>query len=174
MTMTFPIAPVLKTARLTLRPHRAEDFAVMTPLFGSDWSRYMGPPTSEVELWRWVGAEIASWPLLGFGSWGVDLTETGDFIGQIGINQPPNFAEPELGWCVWPDFEGKGYAFEAAQAARDWGFGTRGLDTLVSYIDAENTRSIALAERLGATRDDAAAKPDPDDVVYRHPRPEHV
>lgn len=164
-------APILTTARLTLRPHRLEDFATMTPLFGSDWSRYMGPPTSEVELWRWVGSEIASWPLLGFGSWGVDLTETGEFIGQIGINQPPNFAEPELGWCVWPDYEGKGYAHEAAQAARDWGFNTRGLTTLVSYIDAENARSIALAERLGAIRDDAAAKPDAEDVVYRHPRP---
>ncbi|MEX0286123.1 MAG: GNAT family N-acetyltransferase [Paracoccaceae bacterium] len=162
------VAPTLYTERLTLRPHRAEDFAVMTPLFGSDWSRYMGPPTSEVELWRWVGAEIASWPLLGFGSWGIELTATGDFVGQVGINQPPDYAEVELGWCVWPDFEGKGIAFEAAQAARHWGFAQRGLDTLVSYIDPRNARSIALAERLGAVRDATAKRPDPDDLVYRH------
>lgn len=166
------VAPILQTGRLTLRPHHVRDFDVMAPLFDSDWSRYMGGPVTPVALWRWVGAEIASWPLLGFGSWGVDLTETGEFVGQVGINQPPNFADPELGWCVWPEHEGKGYAYEAAQAARDWGFFTRHLPTLVSYIDPDNARSIQLAERLNAVLDTMANGPDSDDLVYRHPKPE--
>ena len=33
---------------------------------------------------------------------------------------------------------------------RDWGFGPRGLKTLVSHIDPDNHRSRRLAERLGA------------------------
>ena len=40
--------------------------------------------------------------------------------------------------------------------------------SLVSYIDARNTRSIALAKRLGATPDPAAARHEDGDVVYRH------
>lgn len=168
------VAPTLYTTRLTLRPHCVKDFEVMTPLFGSDWARYMSPPCTPLEVWRWVGAEIASWPLLGFGSWAVDLTETGAFVGQVGINQPVDFPETELGWCVWPEHEGQGIAYEAAIAARNWGFAQRGLDTLVSYIDPANTRSIALAERLGAMPDTAAARPDPDDLVYRHPRPDQA
>ncbi|MEL7026999.1 MAG: GNAT family N-acetyltransferase, partial [Pseudomonadota bacterium] len=47
-----------------------------------------------------------------------------------------------------------------------------GLSTLVSYIDPENARSIALAERLGAVRDDEAEKPEDNPLVYRHPTPE--
>ena len=168
------LAPTIHTERLTPRPHRLEDFDVMTPLFGSDWARYMGPPTTPAELWRWVGAEIASWPLLGFGSWGVDETATGAFVGQIGINQPPNFPETEIGWCVWPDYEGRGFACEAARAARDWAYQTRGLTELVSYIDPENARSIALAERLGAAHDPKATGPDPEDLVYRHPSAERT
>jgi RimJ/RimL family protein N-acetyltransferase len=40
----------------------------------------------------------------------------------------------------------------------------------VSYIDRNNSRSIALAERLGAVPDPDAATPDnSDDLVYRHP-----
>lgn len=64
--------------------------------------------------------------------------------------------------------EGKGYATEAAGAALGCAFGTLGVATLVSYVDAANLRSIAVAERLGAVRDATAAGPDPEDLVYRH------
>lgn len=167
--MIFDRAPTLTTERLTLRHHRYEDFAPMADLFETERSQYMGGPISRAALWRWLAAEVGSWSLLGHGSWAVDLTETGETVGQVGINRPDDFPEVELGWILYAPFEGKGYAFEAAQAARDWGFGVRGLDTLVSYIDPPNTRSIRLAERLGAVRDDTAGRPDPADLVYRHP-----
>lgn len=162
-------APHITTQRLTLRHHRIEDFEPMAALFATDWSRYMGGPITAEELWRWMGAEITSWQWLGFGSWAIELTKTGKLIGQVGINHPPQFPEVELGWCVFPEYEGKGYAFEAAMAAREWGFGPGGLTSLVSYIDPENDRSIALAERLGAKRDADALAPEQCDLVYRHP-----
>ncbi|GAA6181490.1 GNAT family N-acetyltransferase [Shimia sp. NS0008-38b] len=162
------IAPTISTARLTLRHHVLEDFEPLAAHFATDWAQYMGGPISADELWRWIGAEITSWQWLGYGSWAVDLTETGTLIGQVGINKPPRFAETEIGWCIFPEAQGKGYAAEAARAARDWAFDTKGMRTLVSYIDATNTASMCLAERLGATRDDRAARPDPADLVYRH------
>ena len=169
------VAPTITTARLSLRPHRIEDFEPMAAMFATDWSRFMGGPVSRNEMWRWLGSEVGSWSLLGFGSWAVDLRENGECIGQVGVNKPANFPEVELGWLVYPAHEGKGFAFEAASAAREWAFGPRALNTLVSYIDPQNARSIALAERLGATRDDAAELPDgetPEEtVIYRHPAP---
>ncbi len=51
---------------------------------------------------------------------------------------------------------------------RNWA-DSRGMTRLVSYIDPRNSRSIRLAERLGAKLDPKAAKVDPDDLVYRHP-----
>ena len=45
-----------------------------------------------------------------------------------------------------------------------------GWDGAVSYIAPENTRSIKLAERLGAFHDKkTTASHDPDCLVYRHP-----
>ena len=79
-----------------------------------------------------------------------------------------------MSWSIWaPEAEGKGYAAEAARAALDYAFDTLGWDTCVSYIDANNARSIALAERMGATVDPTAAQPDDetDLLVYRHARP---
>ncbi|MEL6197095.1 MAG: GNAT family N-acetyltransferase, partial [Pseudomonadota bacterium] len=72
--------------------------------------------------------------------------------------------------------EGKGITQEAALAARAHAYGTLGWPTAVSYIDHGNDRSIALAERLGAARDAAAAFPGQDEGaepchVYRHPAP---
>ena len=54
---------------------------------------------------------------------------------------------------------------------RDWAFAVLGVETLVSYVDPANQRSIAVAERLGAYRDAAAVVQDPGDLVFRHRRP---
>ena len=73
-----------------------------------------------------------------------------------------------MGWQLYEGFEGHGYATEAACALRDWAFGTLGLPTLVSYIGPGNSRSVAVAERLGASLDPAAPTQDEGDLVYRH------
>lgn len=161
-------APTISTARLTLRHHRVEDFEPMAAHFATDWAQYMDGPISADELWRWLCAETQSWAWLGFGSWAVNITETGELIGQVGINKPPRFPEVEIGWCIFPEAQGKGFACEAAKAVRDWAFDTKGMTTLVSYIDPPNAPSIRLAEKLGAKRDDNAARPSAGDLVYRH------
>lgn len=96
------------------------------------------------------------------------LRDKNQCLGQIEISQGPRFPEPELGWQLYSEAEGKGFAFEAAIAMREWAFQERGLKTLVSYMDPDNARSIQLAERLGATVDEDARKQDPGDLVYRH------
>jgi RimJ/RimL family protein N-acetyltransferase len=69
--------------------------------------------------------------------------------------------------------EGQGFAFEAARATVAHAFRDLGWDTAVSYIDPDNARSIALAERLGARPDPDARPNEPGLLVYRHPRPEN-
>jgi RimJ/RimL family protein N-acetyltransferase len=166
-------APVISTARLTLRGHVMADFEPLYALLASDRARYMGGPLQRKSSWYWIAAEVGSWPLLGIGSWGVETRE-GSFAGQIGINQPAHYPEREIGWVFLAEHEGKGYAFEAAQAALDWAW-QQGFDTLVSYITPGNERSIALAERLGATADPEAPLPEgetrAETIVYRHRRP---
>ena len=40
--------------------------------------------------------------------------------------------EPELGWVVFDNFEGKGIVFEAAKAVRSWAYSKLGFTTITS------------------------------------------
>lgn len=128
----------------------------------------MGGPFSASAAWGMFCSDHAQWSLFGCGALMIEDTATGECLGQVGINYGPLFPEWELGWLLYPEAEGRGHAFEAASALRAWAKEVRRLPTLVSYIDPGNVRSKALAERLGATPDPQAQRPDPTDLVYRH------
>lgn len=160
--------PTLTTERLILRPPVFADFPALEALLASPRSRYMGGPYDTFAAWGLFCHDVGSWQLFGHGALMVDRRDTGACIGQVGINHGPLFPEKELGWLLYEGHEGRGYALEAARALRDWAFGVRGLPTLVSYVDPANVRSIGVAERLGAVRDDVAPRQDAEDLVFRH------
>lgn len=163
--------PTLETARLRLRPQKMDDWPQYRAMMLSERSGYMGGPFTERYAWGMFCNDLAQWGLFGHGSLMLEHRETGRCLGQVGINHGPLFPEPEIGWVLYAEAEGQGYAFESAAALRDWAFGPRRLATLVSYIHPENMRSQRLAERLGAHLDQDAPKQDWDDIVYRHPTP---
>lgn len=161
-------APTIHTARLTLRMPKLSDFEHWAAFFASERSRFERGPMGRVEAYRAWAADVALWPLRGYGAFGLDDRTTGAYVGEVGIYQPEGFPEAELGWFVIPEAEGKGYAAEAARAVMDWVRATLGWDRLVSIIDPANTRSIALALRLGGVIDPTLPGIDPGDVVVRH------
>lgn len=169
MTETVQI-PRLETRRLILRAPRAEEFEAYRALVASDRAVQMFQ-LARPAAWKEFAAEMGHWPLFGYGPWHVERRADGALVGAVSLLSHDHYPETELGWHLYDGFEGHGYAFEAATAARDWAFGERGLTTLVSYIGPGNARSIALAERLGATRDREARGEDATDLVYRHARP---
>jgi RimJ/RimL family protein N-acetyltransferase len=166
--------PVLETERLTLRAPGPQDLEGFRDFILSDRGAFVrSPDLDEGKIWRAYGHVIGHWVLRGFGSFVYCLKGTDRAIGHCGPWFPATWPEREIGWCVWdPAAEGKGYAFEAAQATVRHAFRDLGWDTAVSYIDPGNARSIALAERLGARPDPGARPQEPGHLVYRHPRPE--
>ena len=164
------VAPRLETERLVLRAHRIEDFERLAELYEQPRSKFIGGPLPRAQVWTNFAADIGHWVLLGFGVWAVELRESGTYVGQVGLTHPDNYPEGELGWLLWEEFEGKGYAFEAAMRAREFAFSTLDWKALVSYIDPDNLKSIRLAERMGAALDRKAKTPNNDPtLVYRHP-----
>lgn len=117
---------------------------------------------------------IGNWTLCGFGMFAVTDRASGRTLGVCGAHFPIHWPEREIGWHIWDArAEGKGIAYEAACAVRGHLFRDLGWDTAVSYIARGNTRSIRLAERLGAQPDPLAAFPGGlEGIVYRHPNPE--
>lgn len=164
------MTPTIVTDRLVLRAPARADFDSFAETLTSPRARHIGGPFSRADAWREFAADAGAWVLNGFGYWSVEERRTGALVASVGLSQPIEFPEPELGWVVHGAHEGNGFAFEAAIAARRYAFEDLGWATLVSYIAPENTRSIALAERLGAWRDPSALGPSPTEIVFRHPQ----
>lgn len=160
--------PTLQTERLTLRPMAIDDYPAYLALMTSGRSIGMGGPFDKLATWGLFCHDVAGWALFGIGALMVDRQSDGATLGQVSVNHGPLFPEPELGWMVYDGHEGQGYATEAARTMRDWAFEVAAVSALVSYTDADNHPSIAVARRLGAVVDDAAPRPDPTDLVWRH------
>ncbi|WP_328328815.1 GNAT family N-acetyltransferase [Kribbella sp. NBC_00382] len=96
---------------------------------------------------------------LGFGLWAVEVRESGQFIGFIGLSVPtfdaPFLPGVEVGWRLAKDAWGKGYATEGARAALAYGFGEAGLDEVLSFTATTNKPSQRVMERIGMTHDEA-------------------
>jgi RimJ/RimL family protein N-acetyltransferase len=167
--MTLAI-PTLTTARLVLRPPREADFAAMLAFNDSPRTRFLGGPLERRWVWRGLLANVGLWALRGFGFYSVD-TQAGDFVGRVGVIWHDGWPENELAWHVFDGFEGKGYAAEAALAARADYHARVSSRPLISMIDPDNARSIALATRLGAVLERADPGERKPFHVYRHPAP---
>lgn len=177
MTPHLADTPVLETERLNLRAPGPQDWPVFREMMASDRSRFIRPgEIDEGQAWRAFGHIIGHWVLRGWGLFVFTSRNDDSALGATGPWYPAGWPEPEIGWSVWSaDAEGKGVAFEAASAARGYAYSELNWSTAVSFIDPANSRSIALAERLGATVDKTAATPnDADCLVYRHPAPEDL
>ena len=165
--------PVLETDRLILRGPSEADFAAECAFYASDRCEHVGGRIEPEQVWRMLACFVGHWAFRGYGFWGVEEKDTGAYCGRVGLWNPEGWPEPEVGWTLMENAEGRGIAAEAARAARAWAYGTLGWTTAISLIAPENARSIALAEKLGATLDyEWDHGRFGRTLVYRHPSPE--
>ncbi len=147
----MPVA--LRTPRLLLREwrdHDAEAFAAMSA--DPEVMEYLSPADAE-----WIPRAVAHWQQHGFGQWVVELLGAAPFIGVIGLThvrwELAFTPAVEAAWRLARPYWGQGYAFEAARAAIEDGFGRLGLAEIVAYTVPANRASWRVMERLGMTRD---------------------
>ncbi len=166
--------PRLQTDRLTMRPITPDDLPAFCRFMASDRARFVGGPCEGHDAWRRFAVHLGHWRIRGYGMWTVKRRDDGMAVGQVGLWNPDGWVAPEVGWWIFEGaFEGRGYAREAAVAARAHAFDTLHWPTVFSVIDPGNARSIALARRLGAAEDRHAKTPDGTPViVFRHPEPD--
>ena len=170
-TTAMTVIPTLETNRLRLRAPRFADWPAYLAFLASSRAQFMGGPHTVETAWPFFCNDVAQWQLFGHGALMLEDKDNAAVLGQVALCKGPLFPELELGWFLYEAAEGYGYALEAAAAMLQWGFAARDEQSVVSYIDPENRRSIRLAERLGASLDETAQRPHPATLVYRHPRP---
>jgi ribosomal-protein-alanine N-acetyltransferase len=144
----------LRTARLLMRPWRAEDrepFAAMNadPVVMEHFPAVMTRAESDAFADR-IEAHFAEH---GYGLWA--LEDATGFLGFTGLLwatwDAPFNPSLEVGWRLRRDAWGKGYASEAATAAIVRGL--REVERITSFTSLTNVRSWRVMERIGMQRD---------------------
>jgi ribosomal-protein-alanine N-acetyltransferase len=91
---------------------------------------------------------VTSYEKNGFGLCLVTLKETGESIGMCGLIKREALEDVDIGYAFLPKFWLKGYAVEAARAAKEQAR-SLGLKRLVAITDPANQGSIRVLEKLG-------------------------
>jgi RimJ/RimL family protein N-acetyltransferase len=147
---------ILETDRLHLRMITTEDAPFMLELFNSPgWLKYIGDRKvhSVDEAAAYIRKYyLASYKENGFGSYAVVLKDGGETIGSCGVYKRPNLENPDIGFAFLPDFLGKGYGYEAANAVMDYARAELGMTKILGFTVEYNLPSIKLLEKLGLSQ----------------------
>lgn len=146
--------PELRTQRLRLRFWRDSDREVFAAQNAdAETMRYLGGPMTRAESDAYIERTKAQWAEDGYGKWAVELADTGEFVGALGLQRVRFDADftpaVEIAWRMTRRFWGRGFATEAARAAASFGFETLALAEIVALTVPDNRASRAVMEKLG-------------------------
>lgn len=155
---------IITTDRLILRPWREDDLEPFAALNADPRVMECFPSVKTWEETKQEYDRICSHiDQYDFGFWAVELKDSHQFIGMIGIKHVTFEAgftpAVEIGWRLAHEHWGKGYASEGAKAALAYGFNEVGLDEIVSFTTVGNQRSRNVMEKIGMKHEEDFAHP---------------
>lgn len=128
-----------------------------------------GEQATATEAWYAFMTGIGHWHWHGFGFFTLTLkSDLATAVGRVGVLKHVDWPREELAWHLFDNGTGKGFATEAATAVRDWAGKSLGLGKLVSFIDRQNVKSQAVAQRLGAITHGVAPAHDAGAEIWHH------
>lgn len=144
---------ILETERLVLREFTVDDTKFIVKLLNSPgWLEFIGDrnvKSEEQAVNYLMNGPIKSYEINGFGLSLVELKSDKTPIGMCGLIKRDNLEHPDIGFAFLPEFMGKGFAFEIANAtiifAKEELQFTKILAITVSY----NKDSIKLLGKIG-------------------------
>lgn len=143
---------ILQTERLLLRETTIEDVDAF-------WDMYQEPeltkyteklyPTLEEEK-AYIRDYIQNmYYFYEFGVWTVICKESGRTIGRAGFSLREGREEPELGYVIAKDCQGRGYAAEICTAILQYAKECMEISTVGAVVHKDNLPSIGLLKKLG-------------------------
>lgn len=126
---------------------------------------FLGPPMTAAGVEEVIERQSGLQARLGHCFWAIEPKNGDGMIGFCGLKPGPDHTpiqgQIEIGWRLARAHWGKGYAYEAASAALDWGFANLPGDHIWAITVQGNRRSWGLMEKLGMERRD--------DMAFDHP-----
>ncbi|MEM9052221.1 MAG: GNAT family N-acetyltransferase [Bacteroidota bacterium] len=144
--------PVIETERMYLREFKLCDAEAFYDLNSNmEVLQYTGDdPFETVHDAHNFLKNYKEYELHGFGRWAVVLKDSGRFIGWCGLKKNGE-GYVDLGFRLFQEEWGKGYATEAALASLKIGFDKYRLDEIIGRVAPENKASVRILEKLGMT-----------------------
>lgn len=156
---------ILTTDRLILRTWKASDIPQMAAISSDPIVMEHFPATQDLTATQAFIAKInQQYEKFGYTLYAVELKNTHEFIGFVGLNQPP-FEIPhfvpqglpivEIGWRLAAQHWGKGHATEAAKAVLHYAFTELNLSEIISFTVVANIKSRHVMEKIGLHHSEA-------------------
>jgi RimJ/RimL family protein N-acetyltransferase len=144
---------ILETKLLILRKFTLADAPFILELVNTPtWLEFIGDKgvknLEDAENYLKNGS-LKSYEDNGFGFYLVAEKSTQKPIGMCGFINRQEFENVDLGFAFLPDFIGKGFGFEIAQATLHYGKEVLKLGRIIAIVDSRNTASNALLQKLG-------------------------
>lgn len=157
--LTPPVEHRLTTARLLLRAFEPADAGALYATIEASrahiarWLTWTPQHASVEDSRAVIQRLIAQWDQ-GVCTYGVFARESGELLGGLGLHlREADVPSYEIGYWLAAPAEGHGYITEATTALVEYVFGELGARRIEIRCNALNTRSAAVARRLGFTEE---------------------
>lgn len=151
MVSSLACLPEIETDRLVLRIPSECDFEPLADMYADEETMaFLGGKVAPDVSWRTLATFIGHWSLLGYGLFSVIEKHSDEFVGRVGLINPPNWPAMEIGWAIRRSSWGLGYATESARAVLNHEIARLRPNRLISLVDKCNKQSERVALKLGA------------------------
>lgn len=164
----------LETARLDLVPQTAEalealidhDRARLEALTGARWPEPLVAPPLMADALPWMRDQLrAELPPDRWWGWLIVVRATREAVGSLGLAGEPDAGAVQIGYTIYPPFEGRGYATEGARAAAAWALRQPGVTCVRATIPPWHVASLRVAAKLGMRQAGTAQEDDVGEVL---------
>ena len=166
---------VLETERLRLVPWQVDQLDELLNLHSDPLvARFYdiaGAPWSRQKCRERLDGWVKEFADHGLGKHRLESRADGRLVGRAGFSLHARTGEPELGYGLFSQDWGKGYATEVSIALRDWFFATRTDDHFIAFAHRDNTASRHVLEKIGMQPTYAAMFADMPHQFYELKRP---
>lgn len=144
----------IETERLLIRPIKIDDKGFILVLLNTQgWLQFIGnrKVKNDIDAEKYIKNIIDN---KNYFYSVFELKETKQPVGIITFLYRDNQKFPDIGFAMLPEFDKKGYAFEATKKYLDEIANEKNVNKLIAITLPDNTSSIRLIEKLGLKYED--------------------
>lgn len=148
---------ILDTERLALRELNTDDAEFILKLLNTPtWLKFIGDRGVKNldDAKKYIeNGPVKSYADNGFGLYLVQLKKENIPVGMCGLIKRDFLEDPDIGFALLPEHEGKGYGYESASSVMTYAREKLGLNKILAITVKENVNSIHLLEKIGLSHE---------------------